>query len=82
MVTQPVVYPAPPGAVPAAPMMTAPFYAPPAGASVPSPSMPMMPYAGGAPAMPDGSCPPCESSGAVPVVYEGTMQTPACPSGQ
>lgn len=82
MVTQPVVYPAPPGTIPGPPVMAAPVYAPPAGASFAPPSMPMMASGGVVSAMPDGSCPPCAAGGAVPVAYEGAMQTPACPPGQ
>jgi hypothetical protein len=82
MATQPVVYPAPPGSVPGAAMMGAPAYAPPAGAAVVPPSLPMAAAPGVVPAMADGSCPPCDAGGAVPVVYEGAMQTPPCPPGQ
>ena len=77
MATQPVAFPAPPGALPGAPVMAAPAYGP---AGVPV--MPGMPSAAAMPALPDGSCPPCEVSGVMPVVYEGTMQTPPCPPGQ
>jgi hypothetical protein len=77
MATQPVVYPAAPGA----PVMAAPMYAPPAGAAVAPAAPPGMAAAGVVPASADGSCPPCEGSGAIPVVYEGAMQTPPCPSG-
>jgi hypothetical protein len=83
---QPVAFPAPPGAVPAAPVMGAPVMAPPgyAPAVAPgaaAPAMPVMPSAGVVPALPDGSCPPCEGSATVPVAYEGAMQSPPCPPG-
>ncbi|MDA1202457.1 MAG: hypothetical protein O3C39_12320 [Planctomycetota bacterium] len=72
---QPVAYPSPPVVQPgvAAPPMVS--GVPPAAAA------PVMPTAGVVPAMPDGSCPPCNTGcegGAVPVVYEETMQTTPC----
>lgn len=82
MTTQPVVYPAAPVAAPGAPVMAAPVYAPPAGAIVAPANPPAMASSGVVPAMADGSCPPCEGSGAMPVVYEGAMQSPPCPPGQ
>lgn len=81
MATQPVVYPAAPIAGPGAPVMAAPIYAPPAGAVVAPAAPPGLSAAGVVPALADGSCPPCEGSGAMPVAYEGAMQTPPCPSG-
>lgn len=62
-----VTQPCPPGAA-------APAYAPAAAA----------PMAGGVvPALADGSCPPCAAGHgmAVPVGYEGGMQTTPCPPG-
>lgn len=65
-----------------APMMPPAGYPPPGMPATPAaPGMPMMPSAGVVPAMSDGSCPPCgPGSGglAVPVVYEGEMQTTPC----
>ncbi|MFM1904604.1 MAG: hypothetical protein RLZZ440_2504 [Planctomycetota bacterium] len=66
--------PAPAMAAPCPPGVAAPAYAPAAAA----------PMAGGVvPALADGSCPPCAAGhdGAVPVVYEGGMQTMPCPAG-
>jgi len=68
---QPIAYPA--GAVPG-------VIGPPAAAMGP----PVTTVAGELPALPDGSCPPCNSPSvgtAVPVVYDGAMQTTPCPPG-
>jgi hypothetical protein len=83
---QPVAFPAPPAMVPGQPVMAAPAMMaappmmapgfPPAAAAAP------LPTGGGfVAALPDGSCPPCEASGVMPVGYEGSMQTPPCPPG-
>ena len=83
-VGQPVAYP--PGAVPVA---APPAYAPPGGVPMAPAGMPMapagmpvMPTGAEIPALPDGSCPPCQTAGgAVPVAYEGVVQTTPCPPG-
>jgi hypothetical protein len=81
---QPVAFPAPPSAPPmmvappmmaAPPMMVAPGFPPQAAAAAAAPA------GGFVTALPDGSCPPCEASGAIPVGYDGTIQTPPCPAG-
>lgn len=81
-VAQPGAYPA--GAIPgpliAAPVgapMAAPVYQPAAAAAPP------MAGGGVVPALADGSCPPRNAGcdGAVPVAYEGGMQTVPCPPG-
>lgn len=80
----PPVYPQPQAA--AQPVMaTAP------GPVVGAPTLPTAPVVTGVPvtaaggeipANPDGSCPPCAgTSGAMPVVYEGAVQTQPCPPG-
>ena len=93
MAAQPVAYPA--GAVPgpmvAAPSMGAPMAAPmgtapcPPGAAAPAyaPAASAAMTGGVVPALADGSCPPCATGHemAVPVVYEGGMQTMPCPPG-
>jgi hypothetical protein len=72
-VGQPFAFPAPA----AAPMAAPPLYAPPAGAPV----MPVMPTSAEIPALPDGSCPPCQTSGGMPVGDPGAVQTTPCPPG-
>ena len=68
-VAQPVVSPVP-GPVVAAPAIQA----------APVVTGPPVTATGGVvPANPDGSCPPCAGTSAVPVVYEGAVQTPPCP---
>jgi len=86
----PPVYPQPqaaaqPVASPSPPVVQPGVAAPPIVSGVPpaatAPAMPVMPTAGVVPALPDGSCPPCNTGcegGAVPVVYEGAMQTAPC----
>jgi hypothetical protein len=83
---QPVAYPAP--AVVPAPGMAAPVMPPVAPGMVGPPAAavgpPVMTVAGEVPALADGSCPPCNAGGAsmaVPVGYEGAMQSPPCPPG-
>jgi hypothetical protein len=83
---QPVAYPAP--AVVPSPVMAAPTMPPGAPGVVGTPAAaaagPVMTVAGEVPALADGSCPPCNAGGAgmaVPVVYEGAMQSPPCPPG-
>jgi len=86
---QPVAYPAPPvGYPPPPPGVVMPPAAPPGmvgppAAAVP-PAMPVMTVAGELPALPNGSCPPCNAGcadGAVPVAYEAAVQTTPCPPG-
>jgi hypothetical protein len=48
---------------------------------MPAPAMPVMPTAAEIPALPDGSCPPCQTSGGLPGGYDGTVQTVPCPPG-
>jgi hypothetical protein len=72
---QPVVFPAPAGAPPA----VGPVYAPPGG--VPTQPLPVMPTSAEIPALPDGSCPPCQASGVMPAGYSATVQTVPCPPG-
>jgi hypothetical protein len=71
-VGQPVVFPAPPAA--------APVFAPPGGVPA-APAMPVMPTAAEIPALPDGSCPPCQAAGGLPVMPAGAVQTVPCPPG-
>jgi hypothetical protein len=73
---QPVAFPAPAGAPLAAP----PVYAAPGGV-LPSPAMPVMPTSAEIPALPDGSCPPCQAGGAMPAGYSAAVQTVPCPPG-
>ncbi len=95
----PPVYPQPqtaaqPIAYPAAGVMPAPMIAPPGvppgavpgviGPPAAAMGPPVTTVAGELPALPDGSCPPCNSPSvgtAVPVVYDGAMQTTPCPPG-
>lgn len=77
--TQPVMYSGQPIVAPGAAVMPAPAYAPAAGVPMAPPAAAIAPSDGFIPALADGSCPPCEGTSAVPVAYEGTMQTPACP---
>ncbi len=74
-VGQPVVFPAPPA--------PAPVFAPPGGvpAAPAMPIMPVMPTAAEIPALPDGSCPPCQAAGGLPVMPAGAVQTVPCPPG-
>lgn len=85
MAAQPVAYPAGavPGPVIAGPAPVAPMVPPGAAAPAYAPAA-AAPMAGGVvPALADGSCPPCVTGHdvAVPVGYEGGMQTTPCPSG-
>jgi hypothetical protein len=46
-----------------------------------APAMPVMPTAAEIPALPDGSCPPCQTAGGLPVMHAGAVQTVPCPPG-
>ena len=79
----PPVYPQPQNAAPTPPVLApGPVVAAPAVAGAPMVTgVPVTVADGGVvPAHADGSCPPCVgASGAVPVAYEGAVQTQPCP---